>query len=112
MLLIPVNNHEVKSTIMIIIIQPDNFERMKVGDPLTFQSASLGGLLPTIAYPNRLYMVIAYEEDLSKVYELSGDGKYAELMNYLHRGYSYVSGLDGIGMMVDPSSVKESGGTK
>jgi predicted GNAT superfamily acetyltransferase len=90
-----INNDEVQQTYLIVVIEPDNLERMRKADPITFQSNRLKGILPEVKYPADLAVLIAYEEDDAELYKLAKDGDFKALASYLTRGYRFDRSEDG-----------------
>ncbi|HEY2352010.1 MAG TPA: hypothetical protein VGH83_05835 [Candidatus Acidoferrum sp.] len=85
-----------KESFLIIIIQPDNLERMRKADPITLETKEIkGGLLPTPKYPARLTVVIAYEEDDFEINKLALTGEFSEVLRYIMRGYKFHRDIDG-----------------
>jgi len=71
---------------LIVILTRDNLARMKEGDPFDLQ---------TINYlPGRdqLDLVIAYEEDESKIHELGKKDDPSELLSWIERGRKHRPG--------------------
>lgn len=71
-----------------------------MADPITLTSSKLGGLLK-INYPDNCRFIVAYEEDQSKIIELSKKNDVVGIIEYIHRGYTDISGLDGVQIPVD-----------
>jgi hypothetical protein len=90
-----INSDELQQSILFVVIERDNLERMKQGDPATLESIMKGGVL----LPPRWYMnfsvLIAYEEDDAELYRHARDGNGLELLQWLERGRKFVKGLDG-----------------
>jgi hypothetical protein len=83
-----INNDASQESFLIVVIQPQNLERMRKADPITLEPDRLGGLLPTVKYPARLRVLIAYEEDEVEVYRLGNLG-FEQLFKYLLRGFKW-----------------------
>ena len=96
MLIIPIQDRVAKSTTLIVVLDKANTDRMVTADPITLHSWSQGGFLPTIEYPENLELIIAYEEEVSKVIDLAYRGKHDDLLKYLGRGYQFIAGKDGV----------------
>ena len=114
MVLIPINNLE-HGSLMIFVLQDENIERLKIADPITMESTTLGGFLPPAMFPNHLRIMIAYESDMKKITEMASkpDGV-KQLIDYLNRGYEYVPGVDGVMTVTNTTTVSEgpTGGPK
>lgn len=93
MMILPLNLG--KRSVLVIIIEPNNFERMKLGDPLTLMPKEQGGVLD-IKNPENLEIVIAYEEDLQLLYEMAGRGDVAGVLKRISRGFRQIKGVDGV----------------
>jgi len=79
-----------RRSVLIVVIEPDNLERMKKADPVTLESSLQGGLLKPPAYPLDFSVLIGYEEDSAKLYELAKAARtphaVLELLKWLERG--------------------------
>jgi hypothetical protein len=82
-----VNDDEKQRSYLIVIIQPDNLERMRKADPLTLETER--GILPPVKYPARLNVLIAYEEDDFKINKLALEGDTPEIFRYIMRGFKF-----------------------
>ena len=68
-----INIPERKRSIIVIVIEPDNLERMSKGDPATLESRSLGGIMPRIRFSRELCRApSAYELDEVELYKRPG----------------------------------------
>jgi hypothetical protein len=83
-------------SILIVIIQRDNLERMREGDPITLESPSNGGIMPIPKYILDYNMLIAYEEDEPKVMDFAKRRDWYGLVAYLERGRKFIKGVDGV----------------
>jgi len=63
MLMSMINLDRLQQTILLVVIQRDNLDRMKKADPITLESTLAGGLLPPPRYPLNLSILMAYEDD-------------------------------------------------
>lgn len=104
MLVIPVNTED--KSIVIVILEHDNFERMANADPVTLQSNDAGGILD-IQHPDNYEIVIAYEEDSSTIMGFAQRGDMQGLLAHIARGFKYVEGVDGVQIKsVDPENCR------
>lgn len=88
------NLPSMQESVLVIVIERDNLERMKTGDPATLESIHKGGVLIPPQYPQRFSVLVAYEEDDAELYRrVKGD--LGELMVWLERGRKFIEGLDG-----------------
>ena len=78
-----INDPKLKRTVIVVVIEADNMQRMKKGDPATLEHRNRGGILPTIDYPENYAVLVAYEEDEVELYKKAKTG---ELLQYLERG--------------------------
>lgn len=90
-----VNDYDRKASYLVVVLQPDNMERMRKADPVSLESVALGGILPTPAFPDKLGVVIAYEEDEVGLYKAAQTGNLADLLRFIQRGYHFNRDIDG-----------------
>jgi hypothetical protein len=72
--------------VLILILEKENLDRMKEGDPLDFQPKVLDKRFNTNRPIRDLDIVIAYEEDLKPIMEFQGKDDIDGLLKYLERG--------------------------
>jgi len=89
------NIKEMFSSVLVVVIEPDNLERMKTGDPATLESISQGGILPPPMFPLNFSTLIAYEPDTAELY-IKAQGPPLEFLKWLERGRKWVPGKDGV----------------
>jgi hypothetical protein len=82
-------------TVLVLILEKANFERMQKADPVTLESKERGGMMPEIRYPENLSMLVAYEEDEDELYQLVRRGNAAQLIAYLERRRTWQPAVDG-----------------
>jgi hypothetical protein len=92
MILMQSDDDKHKKSALIIVIEPDNLERMKNGDPITLNPKDVGGFLEPIKYPENFGVFLSFEADPGRCYELQS--KPQELLQYLMRGWKF-NALDG-----------------
>lgn len=90
-----------KRSVLLVVIEKENLERMQQADPVTLESYARGGGLPPPAFPRNFSLLIGYEEDQPKLYELAKDAQKGaegimELFKYLERGRVFIEGKDGV----------------
>jgi hypothetical protein len=90
-----INNDERRESYLVIVIQPDNLARMQKSDPITLETQALGGVLPEAKYPDRLAVLVAYEEDEVALYKAAQTGDFGDILRLLHRGYKFKRDEDG-----------------
>jgi len=78
-------------TVIVVVIEPENLQRMSTGDPATLETESLGGILPPVLYPNNYAVLIAYEQDEVELYKKARENPVA-LLQYLERGRRFLPG--------------------
>jgi hypothetical protein len=87
-------------SVLVVVIEADNLERMKKADPITLESFLQGGGLKPPMFPLNMSVLIAYEDDQPKLYELAREGHTPEgtkaLFDYLERGRVFIEGKDGL----------------
>ena len=96
MLVTMVNDTFAQRSILYVIIEKDNLERMEKADPITLESVAAGGLLAPIQFPEDFSLLIAYEPNTEELYEKARRGG-IEFMRYLERGRVWKPGVDGVG---------------
>lgn len=89
-----INLDGLQQSILLVVIEHDNFDRMKKADPITLESTQAGGLLPPPSYPLNLSLLIAYEEDQDDLYRRAKKNA-AEMLKWLERGRVFIKGVDG-----------------
>ena len=103
------NFEEEKSSVLLIVFEKDNLERMKQADPITIESPRRGGkIMQGIKYPESLSLLIAYEEDDAELYRLSKAGDLLALLTYLERGRKFDPKTDGADNVFHLHKAKES----
>lgn len=91
-----VNLHSERRSVLIVVMEKSNLDRMKLADPITIESAKKGGkVMPALLYPDNLDLLIAYEEDDVELYKHTKSGDLAALLTYLERGRKYDPKTDG-----------------
>jgi hypothetical protein len=77
----------ISESLLVIVIEPDNLERMESADPVTLKSKQLGGLLLPVEHPDNLRVIVAFERESGRVYEFLQRQDRGGLLQYLMRGY-------------------------
>lgn len=90
-----INNDQSRESVLFIILERDNLDRMKKADPITLSTEGLKGILPSPKYPDRMGVMVAYEEDEVAVYQLAQSGDTHAMFQYVMRGYKWKRDLDG-----------------
>ncbi|HET6220154.1 MAG TPA: hypothetical protein VFE27_24210 [Acidobacteriaceae bacterium] len=88
------NLPEEKRTLIVVVIEPDNLGRMQKADPISLESLKAGGALAPPMFPFNTSLLIAYEEDHSKLVALA-QSNVVEFIRYLERGRKWMEGVDG-----------------
>lgn len=83
-----------KRSVLVIVIESDNFKRMQKADPITLESLPAGGVLPSPGYPQNFSVLVGYEEDEVALYRLARQGA-GEFVRYLERGRTWDESTDG-----------------
>jgi hypothetical protein len=89
------NIHELKQSVLIVVIESGNLRRMELGDPATLESTNNGGVLTPPLYPQNFNVLIGYDTDEKKLYEMA-KGEPAEFLRYLERGRKFYKEIDGM----------------
>lgn len=89
------NIHELRQSVLVVVIESGNFRRMELGDPCTLESTNNKGVLPPPMYPQNFNVLIAYDADEKKLYEMA-KGPAMEFLRYLERGRKFYHGIDGV----------------
>lgn len=89
------NIHELRQSVLVVVIESGNHRRMELGDPITLESTNNGGFLRPPMYPQNLNMLIAYDTDEKKLYEMA-KGPVEDFLRYLERGRKFYPGIDGV----------------
>ena len=84
------NDHD-RETMIVIVIEPDNLHRMEQADPITLEVAQRGGMLKPVKYPEGLRLMIAYEPEPGRFYEMIQQGRTVDMLRDLMRGYKFQS---------------------
>jgi hypothetical protein len=82
-----------KSSVLFVVITPDNLKRLKQADPITLESQKRGGML-TFKYGNNLSILVAYEEDEEAMKAMAAKSP-IEFLAYLERGRTWNPSEDG-----------------
>lgn len=84
-----------QQSIIVIVIQPENLNRMRKADPVTLEAKVRGGMLMPARYPNNVSVLVAYEDDEGGLYERIRTGGVMGLLEYLERGRQWLP-VDGL----------------
>lgn len=88
------NIKELQTSILIVVIEPENLERMKTGDPATLESISKGGILVPPLFPLNFSTLLAYEPDTAELY-IKAQGPPEDFLRWLERGRKWDPAKDG-----------------
>jgi hypothetical protein len=89
-----VNDAKAARSILVVVIEPTNLERMRQADPVTLESRPAGGILLPPLFPMNFSVLIAYEEDTEKLQEMVKEDGYKAL-KWLERGRRFDPATDG-----------------
>jgi hypothetical protein len=95
-----------EKSILFVVLERPNIERMKVGDPVTLESPLAGGILPAPKYPQDFSLCIAYEPDHDELYKMCAKGG-KEFLMWLERGRVFIPGVDGPGKAFKVPSIRK-----
>lgn len=83
-------------SVLVVVIEKDNFSRMQCADPITLESSERGGMMPPIKFPENFSMLLAYEEDQPELYRIGATGDSIALLRYLERNRKWEPNKDGV----------------
>lgn len=92
MLVIPAISGD--KSLLVVIIEPENLDRMKQGDPITLNTAE-GGFIKGLN-PNNTELVIAYTDDPAPLYEMAKKSDLKGILAHISKGYKFHPGVDGV----------------
>lgn len=78
--------------VLVLVLEKENLDRMRVGDPLDFQPRVLGAKLNATISVGDLDIIIAYEEDLGPLMEFQRNNDPLGLIAYIERGRKHQPG--------------------
>lgn len=87
-------------SILLIVIERDNLERIRNADPISLESKNRGGMMPVPKHPEAFSLLIAYEDDQVELYRRVREGSASDLLRWLERGRKFIPGVDGIGFTI------------
>jgi len=90
------NVDELQQSILVVVIESGNLRRMELGDPATLESTNNGGVLTPPRYPQNFNVLIAYDPDEKKLYEMAAKLSAIEFLRYLERGRKFYKEIDGV----------------
>ena len=92
MIALAYNDEDERMTLLYIVIENSNLERMGTGDPITLpprhqpdESQRSMTAMDSVKYPQNLGIIVCYEPDSARLNELMAKGHTGALMNYLVR---------------------------
>ena len=85
---------ELSQSILFIVLERDNVERMRKADSVTLESICKGGLLQPIMYPRNFSIFVAIEEDQDELYRRAR-GDRLEFLRWLERNRVFIPSVDG-----------------
>jgi hypothetical protein len=95
MLAAMVNISEEKKSVLLVVIEKENFERMQQADPITLESIPEGGILTPPLFPFDFSVLIAYEENQKELYEKAREGG-SKFLGWLERNRRFDPSVDGV----------------
>ncbi len=81
-------------SLLVVVIERENLDRMRKADPITLESFKHGGLLPVPEHPDNFSVIIAYEEDDAELYRMAR-GPLREFVRWLERERRWNDNTDG-----------------
>lgn len=79
MIVTMINWHTRRRSILVVVLEPANLERMRRADACTLESERSGGALKEPEYPQDFCTLIAYEEDTDELMRMARIGGLAFL---------------------------------
>jgi hypothetical protein len=83
------------SSILIVVIERENLDRIKKADPITMGSVKKGGWLEIPKYPQDFSIFLAYEEDQDELYRRARADR-GKFLEWLERGRVFIKDVDGV----------------
>ena len=97
-----INDEVNRASVLIIVIERENLDRMKQADPITLASIKEGGkILQRVEFPDHLSIILAYEDDDAALYKLARANDLIGLLAYVRRGIKFDPEVDGQKNIVD-----------
>ena len=90
-----VNIDSLGESVLVVVIERDNLERMKSADPISLESVNRDGMLPVPKYPQKMSVLVGYEEDEVELYRRARETSPIDLLRWLERGRKFMDGVDG-----------------
>jgi hypothetical protein len=78
--------------VLVIILEKENLDRMREGDPLDMQFAKYRGQLPIDCQLKQVDLIMAYEEDLNTIMRFREQQDLVGLLKHLERGRKHMPG--------------------
>lgn len=94
MVMAMINIKALRRSILVIVLEKDNLDRMAKGDPVTVESTLRGGLMTPPMFPMDYSVLISTELDQAELYKRA-KGNGAEFLDWLERGRVFIKGVDG-----------------
>ena len=94
MIVTMLESEESERSLLVIVLNKRNIERMMLADPVTLDSVKRGGALTPPTY-SKFSLLIACEEDEQTLIELVQTKGTRALLQHLQRGYVFEEGVDG-----------------
>jgi hypothetical protein len=78
--------------VVVLVLEPENLERMKLGDPFDLQFKAYEQHWPVGRPLRDVDFIVAYEEDVTAIKAFNERADLAGLMDYLERGRHHLPG--------------------
>lgn len=78
--------------VVVLVLEADNLERMKLGDPVDLQFRAYAGHWNVNRPIRDVDLIVAYEKDMAAITAFHKRQDMAGLMNYLERGRHHLPG--------------------
>lgn len=94
MLMTMLNFDDSQWSLLVIVIEEENLDRMKKADPITLESLRGGGIFGPPKYPDNFSLMIAHEVGQDELY-VRAKGDLGDFIQWLERGRRWIPGKDG-----------------
>lgn len=91
------NFKQIKRSILVVVLEKDNLDRMANADAVTLESKfRAGGALEPPMFPMDYNLIIATEFNKEELYRRAKINSPEEFLAWLERGRAFIKGVDGM----------------